>query len=143
MSLETVFTACNLLAMLGWVLLVLAPRRAAVRLVCGVVIPALLAVVYLALVLRHFGSSDGGFGSLALVARLFENPAMLLAGWVHYLVFDLFIGAWQTRDAARHGIPHVLVVPCLVLTFLLGPIGLLLYLALRTWTTRGVDLQVS
>ena len=62
---------------------------------------------------------------------------------MHYLVFDLFIGAWQTRDAARHGIPHGLVVPCLVLTFLLGPIGLLLYLALRTWRTRGVDLQVS
>ena len=83
------------------------------------------------LIVQHFGSSDGGFGSLAEVARLFANPALLLAGWLHYLAFDLFIGAWEVRDAQRHGFPHLLVIPCLLLTFLLGPIGLLCYMAVR------------
>ena len=59
---------------------------------------------------------------------LFENPWLLLAGWAHYLAFDLFIGGWEVRDAQRRGIPHLLVVPALVLTFLFGPAGLLLYL---------------
>ncbi len=59
---------------------------------------------------------------------------MLLAGWLHYLAFDLFVGAWEVRDASTHGVPHVLVVPCLLLTFLLGPIGLLAYHAVRLIT---------
>ena len=67
---------------------------------------------------------------------LFDNPWALLAGWTHYLAFDLFIGGWEVRDAQRRGIPHLLIVPALVLTFLLGPAGLLLYLAIR-WSRSG------
>ncbi|HEU6452531.1 MAG TPA: ABA4-like family protein, partial [Gemmatimonadaceae bacterium] len=66
----------------------------------------------------------------------FENPWALLAGWVHYLAFDLFVGGWEVRDAQRRGIPHLLVVPALVLTFLFGPGGLLLYLAIRSLVRR-------
>jgi hypothetical protein len=93
--------------------------------------PALLAVVYVALVVVSLPGSEGGFSSLAGVRSLFENPWGLLAGWTHYLAFDLFIGGWELRDSQRRGIPHLFVVPALVLTFLLGPGGLLLYLALR------------
>ena len=56
---------------------------------------------------------------------------MLLAGWIHYLAFDLLIGTWETRDARERGLPHLLLVPCLVLTFLLGPAGWLLYMGVR------------
>ena len=72
-----------------------------------------------------------GFGSLDQVFAIFQNPGMVLAGWIHYLAFDLFIGSWEVRDARRIGIHHVLVIPCLVGTFLVGPVGLLLYLLLR------------
>jgi hypothetical protein len=77
--------------------------------------------------------SEGGFSSLSGVSTLFDNPWGLLAGWTHYLAFDLFIGGWEVRDAQRRGIPHLLVVPALVLTFFLGPSGLLLYLAIRSF----------
>ncbi len=80
-------------------------------------------------------------GSLDALARLFADRRALLAGWVHHLALDLFIGAFEVRDARRLGIPHLLVVPCLVLTFLPGPIGLLAYLGLRAanggWVTLG------
>jgi hypothetical protein len=65
----------------------------------------------------------------------------LLAGWTHYLAFDLFIGGWEVRDAQRRGISHLLVVPALILTFLVGPAGLLLYLAIRRlvpWPGRAL-----
>ena len=62
---------------------------------------------------------------------LFSNPWALLAGWIHYLAFDLLIGTWETRDAREHGVPHLLLVPCLVLTFLFGPAGWLLYRGVR------------
>ena len=141
--LESTFSACSTLALVGWVLLVFLPRQRHAHLVAAVGIPLAISLVYLVLIAQHFGSGEGGFGSLSDVAQLFSNPALLLAGWVHYLAFDLFIGAWEARDAQRHGVPHLLVVPCLLLTFMLGPIGLLVYWALRTWHTRSVQLTAD
>lgn len=124
------------LAMLGWLALVLsplAPRPA--DWVAALVIPALLSVAYTALILVHWADAPGGFDSLANVMALFTNPAVALAGWVHYLAFDLFVGAWITRTARAEAIPHLLILPCLVLTFLFGPAGLLAFLILRASLT--------
>jgi hypothetical protein len=117
--------------MAGWLPLVVIPRARWSATVVPVVIPALLAVAYIVLVARALTQGDGGFSSLASVRELFANDWGLLAGWTHYLAFDLFVGGWEVRDAQRRGIPHLLVVPTLVLTFLFGPAGLLLYLAVR------------
>lgn len=131
MTLEGLFSACNMLAMGGWLLLLALPRNRRALAVAGTVIPLSLAAIYLALFVLHARGSNGGFSSLAGVAQLFENHWLLLAGWVHYLAFDLFIGAWQTRDALARGVPRLLLAPCLVMTFMLGPIGLLGYHLLR------------
>lgn len=141
--LERIFSICGALAMVGWLLLVVLPRQRIAHLVASVAIPIAIGLVYLVLIAQHFGSADGGFGSLADVARLFANPALLLAGWVHYLAFDLFIGAWEVRDAQRHRVPHAVVIPCLLLTFMFGPIGLLAYFALRTWRAGNADVADS
>ncbi len=132
MNPEKLFSLCSTLVLPGWLLLVFAPRwKWTARFACAVLIPLLLALVYMYLVATHLGQSEGGFGSLAEVGKLFQNPHNLLAGWIHYLAFDLFVGSWEVRDAQRVGLNHLLVIPCLVLTFLLGPVGLLLYFALR------------
>lgn len=136
MTAEQLFSVLNLVAMAGWLPLVFLPGRRWATAVVAVVVPALLAAVYVALVIVALPGSDGGFSSLAGVRTLFDNPWGLLAGWVHYLAFDLFIGGWEVRDAQRRGVPHLLVVPALVLTFLLGPGGLLLYLAIRMLGSR-------
>ena len=120
------------LAILGWLSLVLAPF--APRLtdaIASLVIPALLSVGYTALILVHWAGAPGGFDSLANVMALFTHPGVALAGWVHYLAFDLFVGAWITRTARAERIPHLLILPCLVLTFLFGPAGFLAFTALR------------
>ena len=132
MSPETIFSICTKLVLPGWLLLLFAPRwKWTARFIAACVLPLALAIVYLFIIATHFGHSEGGFGSLADVGLLFRNPYNLLAGWIHYLAFDLFVGAWEVRDARRLGIHHLLVVPCLVLTFLFGPVGLLLYFLLR------------
>lgn len=142
MSPEALFTFASRLTMAGWALLIFVPRwRESGRLVGGLLVPVLLAALYLWLIATRFAGAEGGFGSLAEVGRLFENPHLLLAGWVHYLAFDLFIGAWEVRDARRLGISHLLVVPCLLLTFLFGPIGLLAYLLLRGLGKRAWMLE--
>ena len=99
-------------------------------------VPAILAAVYVAIIATKWAGSSGGFSSLSAVAMLFSNPWLLLAGWTHYLAFDLFIGSWEVRDARDRGLPHLLVLPCLALTFLFGPAGWLLYLTMRLTTAR-------
>ena len=141
--LEQVFSVCSALAALGWLLLAVLPRHRIAHLVAAIAIPIAIALVYLYLMAQYFGSAEGGYGSLADVATLFANPALLLAGWVHYLAFDLFIGAWEVRDSQRHKIPHAFVVPCLFLTFMIPPIGLLTYLAIRTWRAGTLDVTDS
>jgi hypothetical protein len=138
MNADQIFRACNLLAMAGWLILIFAGRmRWAAQLVTGMVIPALLALVYVAVLSLHWGESGGGFNTLDGVMALFANRWLVLGGWVHYLAFDLFIGSWEVRDSSRLGISHFLVIPCLVLTFLFGPAGLLGYLILRTMKVRA------
>jgi hypothetical protein len=129
---DQIFSIANLVALAGWVLLAVLPGRTWVTtVVTAVAIPALLAVVYVGIIATQWSRSEGGFGSLAQVAQLFANPWLLLAGWVHYLAFDLFVGSWEVRDARVHGVPHWLVLPCLFLTFMFGPAGWLLYMGAR------------
>ena len=146
MSPETLFLVATRAVLPGWLLLILLPRwKWTARFINGVLIPGLLGLLYLYLIVGHWGEGQGGYDTLAEVDALFENPWLLLAGWVHYLAFDLFVGAWEVRDAQRHRIPHLAAIPCLLLTFLFGPIGLVAYLALRAalrrrwWIDEGAD----
>ena len=137
MTPEAAFAAANLVALLSWAILALGPwlgaRPGAVaRIIAGGVAPALFAAAYVGLVAVHFsGGRGGGFSTLAAVARLFENPWLLLAGWLHYLAFDLLVGCAEERDARERGLPRGLLLPCLGLTFLFGPAGWLAYQAVR------------
>ena len=139
MTPDQIFAFVNLLALCSWVLLAALPgRRWVANVLAGMAVPALLATVYVAVIATQWVGSSGGFTSLAAIATLFSNPWLLLAGWTHYLAFDLFVGSWEVRDARDRGIPHLLVLPCLALTFLFGPAGWVLYLAMRSGFTTGV-----
>ncbi len=138
MSPQQVFSVANAVALLAWIMLAVLPGRPWVtKMITTKVVPSLLAVLYTAIVVSLFGRTPGGFSTLAGVGMLFSNPWLLLAGWVHYLAFDLLVGSWQLQDAREHGIPYWTVVPCLALTFLFGPAGWLLYTILRSIRRTG------
>jgi hypothetical protein len=136
---DAIFQIANLIALVGWASLLASPLlpRLADR-VASLAIPLLFAVVYVGLVLAFWTRAQGGFDSLAGVAQLFQTPEMLLAGWIHYLAFDLFVGAWIVRSARDAALPFYLVVPCLALTFLFGPAGFLVFVALRAARSRNI-----
>lgn len=131
---DTVFRAGNALALLGWIGLAVSPPSARwaprVRRLAGRVLPLVFAVLYVAMLLVH-RPAEGGFGSVAEVQALFAQPGPLVAGWLHYLAFDLFVGAWIAERAAALSLPHALVLPLLLLTFLFGPAGFLAFVLLR------------
>jgi hypothetical protein len=126
--------------MVGWLLLVLAPRWRGTRaVVLSGALPLALAAAYTFLIVYQtvaHPAAGAGFSSLEQVAALFREPWALLAGWVHYLCFDMAVGAWETRDAQRRGVPHWALLPCLVATFMLGPLGLGLYCGVRRFWAR-------
>ena len=128
-DLEALFSWGGNLAMLGWVVLAFLPWRGRlVYALTGVVIPCLLAVLYGALMFVNFTSAEGGgYGSLAEVKALFGKDELLLAGWVHYLAFDLAIGAWIAERADKAGISRIIQVPILFMTLMFGPVGYLLF----------------
>ncbi len=144
MKAEQIFSIANLIALVGWVILTIAPRWTVTRkIVLSGAIPLLLSIAYLVLIVLFFGAADGGFGSLAGVMKLFSNEWAVLAGWIHYLAFDLFVGIWEVKDAQAKNISHWFVVPCLFLTFMLGPIGFLLYSILRVFLGKEVENEHS
>ncbi len=137
MDLEGVFSACNTLALIGWLFLLVAPRwRYTRRIIIGGLISLLLALVYITMIFSGPPFDPAAFSTLKSVMQLLNQPTTMLAGWVHYLAFDLFIGTWQVANAQKLGIPHWLVVPCLLFTFMLGPVGLFLYFIARTIYTK-------
>jgi len=136
MTAAELFTLVNLAVLPGWILLALLPAWKWTRVLAAYVIPGLLSALYLVVMVSDVDMKTGGFGSIEQVGRLFQNEWLLLAGWVHYLAFDLFVGAWEVRDAQRLEVPHLLVVPCLALTFVAGPVGLTAYFVVRAAVVR-------
>src|SRR6188474_1022058 len=138
MSPDSVFQTCSTIAMAGWlVLIIISPFWSGYdKFLIGVVI-TLFAIVYAWLIFQVFSPADfQKFGSLNGVMVLFTDKTAVTAGWVHYLAFDLLTGIWIKKNADKYGIPHLILIPCLLLTFMLGPMGFLLYLLIRLIKTK-------
>lgn len=140
MTADRLFDIANLIALLGWIALAFAPLARDWLVLVARVIGVALALTYAGLLIGSIvggGMSEGGgFTSLAGVTALFARPEAVLVGWVHYLAFDLWVGAWAVEDAGKRGVPHWAMVPVLFLTLMAGPIGLLVYLAARAGLSR-------
>ncbi len=136
MALDLVFAAANTIVVPAWAFLILAPTHPwAARLAHSAFAFLLLAALYtggLAVAIATDAMAEGAsFFTLDGVMALFDSRLVALNGWVHYLAFDLFVGAWIARDALRRGIGAAIRVPALLGTFILGPLGLGVYLIAR------------
>ncbi|MVM38888.1 DUF4281 domain-containing protein [Spirosoma sp. HMF3257] len=141
MSPEAVFKLANMLVLPQWLLMVFAPRWIVTRwLMNSYSIPVCLAVIYVMYLVSSGPVDFAAFGSLPGVKNLFATggDGVMLAGWVHYLAFDLVAGTVVVRDSQEKAIPHWLIVLPLFFCFMLGPVGLLLY-----WLIRVVRTQVK
>ena len=139
-TLSNIFKITNYSALLGWGILIILPSwQLGQSLVIGILV-TLLCIVYCYLVFLGKRHDDptvkyrGNFKSLKGVVDLFKSPRVVLAGWIHYLAFDLMVGIYILNDAAGYGISHWMLIPCLLLTLMFGPAGLLLYFFVRFLT---------
>jgi hypothetical protein len=142
----TIFEATNVYAMICWLVLLLAPRREQVLPLLFMAGCGLLALTYAILIAGLMSGTfdaDGprsqDFSSLAGVMALFDSKGGATIGWIHYLAFDLFVGIWAARNADRRGIARWMQLIVLPFIFLLGPLGLVLYLVLRTFAGKSLE----
>lgn len=141
MTPDKLFSLASAGALIGWMMLALAPLHRDWAITGARIVAALLCGLYFTLLVTGLVGGHGpppgaSFNTLAGVRILLSSPEALLAGWVHYLAFDLFTGSWEVADAPTARVPHWLLLPCLALTFVAGPVGLLLYLVVKAVRRR-------
>ncbi len=127
MTASQLFQIANPVALLGWIVLIISivlNKPVWRDQLPGRFWPLGLSVVYSALIVFFFFKAPGGFDTLARVQQLFTSEWAALAGWLHYLAFDLFVGTWIAREVMSRGITRLVLIPLLPLTFLFGPMGL-------------------
>ncbi|WP_422861327.1 ABA4-like family protein [Flagellimonas sp. W118] len=134
MKTAEIFSIANSIAMPMWLLMIILPKWKVTRfLIDHKVIPLLLSLIYAFYMILHIQTGGGlDFGSLSSVMALFTVENAVMAGWVHYLAFDLLIGMWMLNENQKLGIHQLLMAPCLFATFMLGPVGFLLFMIIRT-----------
>ena len=140
---ETIFTLSNLFVLPFWALMIFLPHWRWTQRIMRTLWPVVvLAVVYAVLLLTQIGGVAGSLlnPTLAGIAGLLGTPAGAAVGWVHFLAFDLFVGRWAYLDSRERGISAWLVSPTLFFVFMAGPLGLLLYLAVR-WLSQRSRIQ--
>ncbi len=139
MTAEDMFGLASAAVLPGWMILIFAPRARWVWLdrVPALILPLGLSVLYAGLILAHFSASGGGFGTIAAVRQLFASDYGLVAGWVHYLAFDLMIGAMMATKMDQMGLQRLSQAPLLGLIFLFGPLGVLL-IWITAFATRRI-----
>jgi hypothetical protein len=139
MATSEVFSIANVIAMPMWILMIILPNWKATRfLIDFKVVPLLLSVLYAVYIISTMLSGpDMDFGSLESVMYLFTFEDAVLAGWVHYLAFDLLAGMWMLDKNRTLKIHSMLMVLCLICTFMLGPIGFLLFMGIRAFKKKN------
>ena len=135
-TLSNLYKIVNIIATLGWVILIFFPswNLADTVIIKGIVVGLSLFYIYLLFIRKDIKNEDypkGNFTSLDGVILLFKNPRNLLSGWVHYLAFDLMLGIYIKSQAIEIGMSHSLQIPCFILTLVLGPVGFLLFCILQ------------
>jgi hypothetical protein len=135
-SLSNLYKLVNVVAAIGWVILIFLPNwdLADSAIKYGIVVGLSVFYIYILFIRKDIENEvypKGNFTSLEGVINLFKNPRNLLAGWVHYLAYDLMLGIFIKTQANEIGMSHFLQIPCFILTFMLGPVGYLLFVILQ------------
>lgn len=137
MTNDTLFSIANLGVLPFWLLMIFVPRRSwAVRVIESpwiAIVPATIYVVLIVPTLLQMGPGLAqSFSSLQGVMGLLATPQGALLGWAHFLAFDLLVGRWAYLDAHERGISAIIMAPVLFFVFMLGPVGYVMYLIVRT-----------
>ena len=135
---STIFSICNSVIFFGWLLLLILPTWKYTQAVILNGLLVVFSIVYTYLLLQDFDQlSIDSFSTLAKLKLLFQSDTAVAAGWVHYLVFDLFVGAYIVRKSIQIGLSRWVYSFILPFAFMCGPIGYLLFVIIKLIQTKS------
>jgi hypothetical protein len=139
MNASTIFSFCNTFVLLGWILLIFLPKWKYTQILILNGIVVLFAVLYAYLFSKDITSFDpNSFSTLENVKALFQNDNAVAAGWIHYLAFDLFVGAYVVKESQKLEISRWVYTVILPFTFMFGPVGYLLFFITKTVKSKSI-----
>ena len=146
-TIETLYMWINLGVLPFWFILIVFPQSHLSRIFVTSIFPFLiLSGVYIFILYKSYligYDFDGNFSlylGLSELSRLFEDHLYIMIFWTHFVAINLFIGGWIVRDSQKFSINKVLMAVPLILTYLIGPIGLFLYWIIRIFYAKRISL---
>ena len=145
LTFENIYLFANWGVVPFWFLLVFMPGHAITRFFChSVLVPLLLTIAYIFVAQEIFleGNILEGFKlylSLDSLNEVFMNETLRLVFWLHFLAISLFTGSWIARDCQRYMVPKILSIPCIVITYFAGPVGIVIYWFVRIFYAKKIN----
>ncbi len=146
-TIETLYMWVNLGVLPFWFILIIFPQSHLSRIFVTSIFPFfILSCVYIFILYKSYLTGydfDGNFTlylGLSELSRLFEDHLYIMIFWTHFIAINLFIGGWIVKDSQKFSINKVLLAIPLIVTYLIGPIGLFLYWIIRIFYAKRVSL---
>jgi len=145
LTLENIFLVANWGVLPFWLLLIFAPNHKITRFfVHSIIAPLLLTTLYIYISYQIYlnGNLFEGFNlylGLENLYTVYSDEAFLLIFWIHFLSISLFVGSWIARDSIKYSIPRIIMIISLILTYLTGPLGLVIYWFLRIFFSKKIN----
>ena len=125
-----IFNFCNILILIAWGAIIISPQKKISEILISYPwIPLTLSFFYIYFIIISGGLMEADFSSLNGIVSLFKKatPESAAAGWLHYLAFDFWVGTWIIKHSRKEKISNKIIVLPLLFTFILGPVGILVY----------------
>ena len=146
-TIETLYMWINLGVLPFWFILIVFPESHLNRIFVTSIFPFLiLSGVYIFILYKSYligYDFDGNFSlylGLNELSRLFEDHLYIMIFWTHFIAINLFIGGWIVKDSQKFSINKVLMAVPLIVTYLIGPLGLFLYWIIRIFYAKRISL---
>ena len=146
-SIETVYMWVNLGVLPFWFILVFFPQSHLSRIFVTSIFPIfILAGVYIFIIYKSFVTGYDFIGNFSLylglneLSRLYEDHLYIMIFWIHFISINLFVGGWIVKDSQKFNINKILLTIPLILTYLIGPIGLFIYWIIRIFFAKRISL---
>ena len=137
-TIETLYMWVNLGVLPFWFILIFFPQSHLFRYFVTSIFPFfLLGGAYVFILYKSYLIGYDFVGNFSLylglyeLSRLFEDNLYLMVFWTHFIAINLFLGGWIVKDAEKFYINKILLAVPLIITYLIGPIGLFIYWIIR------------
>ena len=147
LTFENIYLFANWGVLPFWLMLVFIPNHSITKKFChSILAPLLLAIAYV-FVARQIildGNILEGFKlyiGLDGLEEIYSNDSLRLVFWLHFLAISLFIGSWIARDCQRYMVPKILSIPCIIITYFAGPVGIVVYWFIRIFYSKKINLN--